>query len=50
MIAANIIKRNFVGIDRDRGYLDVSVARRHELELKKEEYLKKIPDLQKLSI
>ena len=49
-IAANIIKRNFVGIDRDRGYLDVSVARRHELELNREEYFKKIPDLQKVSV
>ena len=49
-IAANIIKRNFVGIDSERNYLDLAIARRQELELKKEEYLKKIPDLQKLSI
>ena len=49
-IAANIVKRNFVGIDRNRRYLDMAIARRQELELKKEEYFKKIPDLQKVSI
>lgn len=49
-IAANILGRNFLGIDRAAKYLDMAIARRHELELKKGEYLKKIPDLQKISV
>lgn len=49
-IAANILGRKFVGIDSDDVYLDIAIARKHELESIKDEYLKKIPDLQKIKV
>ena len=44
-IASNLIGRDFIGIDSERKYLEIAVARRHLLLAKKMEWRKKIPDL-----
>ena len=48
-IAANLVGRDFVGIDNERKYLDIAVARRHLLREKKSEWRSKIPDIRILS-
>ena len=44
-IAANLLGRRFVGIDCERQYLDIAVARRCEMERNRFEWRAKIPDL-----
>ena len=44
-IAANLVGRDFVGIDSDCGYLDIAVARRLQLCAKADVWCTKIPDL-----
>lgn len=47
-VAANLVGRNFVGVDSNRDYLDTAIARKHELEKEKGKYAMKIPDLRKI--
>ncbi len=44
-IAANLVRRHFVGIDRERSYLNIAVKRRLEFERASSEWRAKIPDL-----
>ena len=48
-IAANLLGRKFLGIEREEGFAAISKARREEIENKKiySEYRKKIPDIVK---
>lgn len=47
-IAANMLGRKFVGIEQDSGFLKISKARRILLDEKRDEWVKKIPDLRGL--
>ena len=47
-IAANILGRNFVGIEQESAFLKISKARRMLLDKKRDEWAKKIPDLSAL--
>lgn len=47
-IAANILNRKFTGIEKDEDFYNISIARKKELNNKKDEFLAKIKDLQKL--
>lgn len=47
-IAANLVKRNFVGVDNNEEYLRISIARRNLLPQMRSDWLKRIPDLQRL--
>lgn len=44
-IAANLVRRRFVGIETENEYLEMSKRRRLEFETKKDEWTNKIPDL-----
>lgn len=44
-IAANLVKRKFVGIELEKDFLDIAVARRLEFDACAHEWAKKIPDL-----
>ena len=48
-IAANLVGRTFVGIDEEKKFLDMSVARRIEFDKQSHEWAKKVPDLKTLS-
>ena len=50
-IAANILKRNFIGIDTEDEYLRTSVQRRQEMEKEsqRKSIMNKIKDLKKLN-
>lgn len=47
-IAANMLGRKFVGVEQDSGFLKISKARRILLDEKRDEWVKKIPDLRVL--
>lgn len=49
-IAASLLERKFVGIDSDRTYLDISVARHKLLPKMADEWRSKIHDLSKLGL
>lgn len=44
-IAANLLNRNFVGIEKEKEYFEMSIKRKDELDLKKYEIFKRIDDL-----
>ena len=46
-IAASLLKRNYLGIDRENEFIEMSIIRRKELEDSKirSKYKKKIPDI-----
>ena len=46
-IAANLVGRNFVGVDAERAYLRIAAGRRREYEVAHSDWRKRIPDLQK---
>jgi site-specific DNA-methyltransferase (adenine-specific) len=48
-IAANMLGRKFVGIEQDSEFLKISKARRMLLDEKRDEWVKKIPDLRILN-
>lgn len=45
-IAANLLMRKFVGIEREKEFFDISVARKNELDLNFKSIKNKIKDLQ----
>lgn len=47
-IAANLLGRDFTGIDSERTYLDIAIARRRQLRGKAGEWRARIPDLRNL--
>ena len=47
-IAANLVGRRFVGVEREDAYLRISAARRIEMERLGEAWRRKIPDLRAL--
>ncbi len=48
-IAANLTRRNFVGIEREQAFLDMSVRRRKEFDAHRGEWAGKIADLKTLA-
>ena len=48
-IAANLTHRNFVGIEREQAFLDMSVRRRKEFDAHRDEWAGKIADLKTLA-
>lgn len=48
-IAANLTHRNFVGIEREQAFLDMSVRRRKEFDAHRDEWAEKIADLKTLA-
>lgn len=48
-IAANLTHRNFVGIEREQAFLDMSVRRRKEFDAHRDEWTGKIADLKTLA-
>ena len=49
-IAANLVGRNFVGIDSKRSYLDIAIARKHKLKSNQKHWCEKIGDLHRLDM
>ena len=47
-IAANLLGRKFIGIEKDKEFVDISMARKNELDENKEKFRKKIADLVKI--
>lgn len=47
-IAANLLEREFVGMDTCNEYLEIGKERRKELDRKRGEWLKKLPDLREI--
>lgn len=47
-IAANLLGRKFIGIEKDKGFVDISMARKNELDKNKANFRKKIADLVKI--
>ena len=47
-IAANLLGRKFIGIEKDREFVDISMARKNELDKNKANFRKKIADLVKI--
>ena len=45
-IAANLAGRRFVGVEQNRDYLALSVARRREFAVRRADWSSRIPDLQ----
>lgn len=44
-VAANLSGRKFIGVERERKFLELSALRRNEFDVRKEEWSNKIPDL-----
>ncbi|MBQ3674222.1 MAG: site-specific DNA-methyltransferase [Campylobacter sp.] len=47
-IAANLLGRKFIGIEKDREFVDISMARKKELDQNMANFRKKIADLVKI--
>ncbi len=47
-IAANLVGRSYIGIDQEKNYLDISVARRKILDEKRQEWISKVLDLKSI--
>lgn len=45
-IAANLLGRQFVGIEKESSFINLSIKRKNELNTKFEEFKRKIKDLQ----
>ncbi|PAF44245.1 site-specific DNA-methyltransferase [Helicobacter sp. 11S02596-1] len=49
-IGANLLGRKFVGIEKEKEFINISINRKLELEGKKAEFIKKLADLRKLEM
>lgn len=45
-IAANLLNRQFVGIEKESEFINLSIKRKNELDVKFEEFKNKLKDLQ----
>lgn len=45
-IAANLLHRQFVGIEKESEFINLSIKRKNELDVKFEEFKNKLKDLQ----
>lgn len=44
-IAANLLNRNFIGIEKEAIFFDISIKRKYELENKRKEFMRRIKDI-----
>lgn len=47
-IAANLLNRRFIGMEKEKEFIDLSIKRKNELSIRKEEFESKIKDLKKI--
>ena len=48
-IAANIVGRSFTGIEKEKAFYEMSIARKNELDANRDTMISKIKDLELLS-